>query len=82
VAVANGARVTYLVDGEGRTPHYLPDGSVLFPDYALRGRHRRDPLEAWWWRGLSPRERTMVCPADYFGQSEAHRCGPCKKCLT
>jgi len=59
----------------------LPDDSVIFPDYALRGRELDEPTTAPWWLGLSHREKTQVCPADFFGQSQHHRCGPCDKCL-
>lgn len=62
-------------------PDDLPDGSVIFPDYALRGRALGVPTSAPWWQRLSQRRRAMVCPTDFFGQSEAHRCGPCMKCF-
>lgn len=52
----------------------LPDDSVIFPDYPLRGKGRL-------WDGLTPRERKMLCPVDAFGKSETNRCGPCTRCL-
>ena len=77
VAQANGARVCYLTT-DGSLPE-LPDGSVIFPDYALRTRKPGD--DATWWNSLTPDQRRGVCPTDQFGQSEAHRCGPCRKCF-
>jgi hypothetical protein len=80
-----GCRICYLVDESGEVPAGLPDGSVLFPDYSLRGRdlvaQGRNSVRAPWWQSLTQRQRRMVCPADYFGQSESRRCGPCDKCL-
>lgn len=63
-------------------PRDLPDGSVIFPDYPLRGRELVDPTLHSWWQSAPRRVRLMTCPADFFGQSEQHRCGPCSKCLT
>ncbi len=60
----------------------LPQGSVIFPDYALRGRGLDEPTKTPFWRSLSNEQRKMVCSVDYFGQSEQNRCGPCVKCLT
>ncbi len=74
-----GLRLCYLtVDG---TVPSLPEGSVIFPSHELRGRDLANPLDAPWWQSLSKAERRMVCPPDFFGQSEHLRCGPCKKCL-
>jgi len=75
----HGLRLCYLTLG-GKLPT-LPPGSVIFPSHNLRGRDLERPLESWWWRGLRAEQRRMVCPADYFGQSELIRCGPCRKCL-
>jgi hypothetical protein len=75
-----GFRLTYLTV-DGALPDELPDGSVIFPDYRLRGRHLDDPTQGKWWQALGERRRRMVCGADYFGSSESYRCGPCKKCL-
>jgi hypothetical protein len=69
-----------IAPGAG-VPADLPPGSVVFPDYALRGRDLDEPTTAPWWQALSHEQRAMVCPTDFFGQSEAHRCGPCGKCL-
>ncbi len=73
-------RICYLTT-DGTLPENLEPGSVIFPDYALRGRDLPDPTSAPWWQGLTQEQRVMVCPTDFFGQSEAHRCGPCRKCL-
>jgi hypothetical protein len=72
-------RLSYLSTGE--VPENLPAGSVIFPDYPYRGRDLENPTSHSWWKDLSKEQRQMVCPADFFGQSEQHRCGPCKKCL-
>ena len=67
-------RLCYLtVDG---TVPRLPEGSVIFPDYSLRGTG-----EGSWFEGLPPEHKRMVCPVDTFGKSEAHRCGVCRKCF-
>lgn len=79
VAYEYGARICYLSD-DGHVPE-LPEGSVIFPDYDLRGRNLPEPTSAPWWQGLTHEQRAMTCPTDFFGQSEAHRCGPCTKCL-
>jgi len=75
-----GLRICYLTV-EGEIPDDLPDGSVIFPSYELRGRDLSRPKDAPWWQSLNQRQRKMVCPPDFFGQSEKLRCGPCKKCL-
>lgn len=62
-------------------PRSLPPDSVIFPDYALRGRSLEVPTSAAWWQSLTAEQRKQVCPTDFFGQSEAHRCGPCTKCF-
>lgn len=80
VARENGARLCYTATAEAPRVQ-LEDGSVIFPDYALRGRALAEPTSAPWWQSLPQRERAMVCPADFFGQSESARCGPCRKCL-
>jgi len=75
-----GFRICYMtVDG---TVPPLPEGSVIFPSYELRGRDLPDPKQAPWWQSLTLEQRRMVCPPDFFGQSEKNRCGPCNKCLT
>jgi len=84
-----GLRICYLTC-DGTVPDDLPSGSVIFPDYDLRARDGEDKLtgkklekmtDHSWWQGLSQEHRRMVCPPDFFGQSERHRCGPCSKCL-
>lgn len=79
VADLYNVRLCYL-SHDGQVPE-LPDGSVIFPDYPLRGREMPSPTDHVWWQSLTQRERAMVCPTDFFGQSEAHRCGPCRKCM-
>lgn len=75
-----GSRICYLtIDGE--VPENLPIGSVIFPAYELRGRDLLKPTQAPWWQSLNSRQRKMVYPPDFFGQSESYRCGPCRKCL-
>lgn len=74
-----GLRLCYLTV-EGEVPE-LPPGSVIFPSYELRGRDLAKPTDALWWQTLTLNQKRMVCPPDFFGQSEQHRCGPCKKCL-
>lgn len=75
-----GLRLCYLTVA-GEIPGDLPDGSVIFPSYELRGRNLARPTDAPWWKSINPHTRRMVCPPDFFGQSENFRCGPCKKCL-
>lgn len=74
------SRLCYL-SAEGEVPETLPAGSVIFPDYGLRGRDLERPTDAPWWQGLTPAQRKMVCSVDFFGPSRSNRCGPCKKCL-
>jgi hypothetical protein len=81
VASLTGARLCYLSTDLHDVPTGLPDGSVLFPDYPARGRELEDPTEHPWWQLRTPRQRKMVCPADFFGQSELIRCGKCTKCM-
>ncbi len=69
----HGVRLCYMSSG-GELPMYMRDGDVIFPDYELRGDSR-------WWTSLTQAQRRSICPADYFGQSEHHRCGPCRKCM-
>ena len=73
-------RLCYLTR-DGNVPDDMQKGDVIFPDYSLRGRELDDPTEHTFWKSLSSDYKKMVCPADFFGQSEQHRCGPCKKCL-
>lgn len=73
-------RICYLTI-DGTLPSDLPVGSVIFPDYSLRGRELSNPKEHPWWGSLFLDQQRMVCPVDFFGQSETMRCGPCNKCL-
>ncbi|MBI5005312.1 MAG: hypothetical protein HZC03_01780 [Candidatus Lloydbacteria bacterium] len=75
-----GFRICFMVT-EGDTIPDLPEGSVIFPSHELRGRDLESPTDAVWWKSLSLKQKRMVCPPDFFGQSEALRCGPCNKCL-
>jgi hypothetical protein len=77
VAKANGLRLCYMTV-DGTLPRLLPDGSVIFPDYTLRGGTERG---AAWFEALSPQYKSFVCPVDYHGKSEKRRCGPCDRCL-
>jgi nucleoside 2-deoxyribosyltransferase len=80
IVESNGNRICYMTS-DGSLPEDLPEGSVIFPDYKLRGRDMENPTDHFWWQGLSTEYRKMVCPGDFFGQSEKHRCGVCNKCL-
>jgi hypothetical protein len=80
-AEITGARLCYLVSAPDEVIPDLPPGSVIFPDYPLRGRSLPIATEHAWWQTITPEQRRQVCPADFFSQSENHRCGPCKKCL-
>lgn len=83
--VGSPVRLCYLVTQDGEYPRDLPDGSVLFPDYALRGACDASPAEARatsdWYQSLGSRERRMVCPVDFYGKAKNRRCGPCRKCI-
>jgi hypothetical protein len=81
VARAFGKRLCYLVSSPDEKIPNLPSGSVIFPDYPLRGRSLPVATDAPWWQSITQEQKRMVCPADFFGQSEEYRCGPCKKCL-
>lgn len=81
-ALKHGVRLCYLATSFRDFPTDLPPGSVVFPDYPLRGRSLPVATDAPWWQTLSHDQQKLVCPADFFGQSEAHRCGPCQKCLS
>jgi hypothetical protein len=81
VAKETGARLCYLVSEIDEVLPALPEGSVIFPDYPLRGRSLPIATDAPWWQSISIEQKRMTCPADFFSQSEANRCGPCRKCL-
>lgn len=72
-------RLAYLAT-DGTLPD-LPAGSIIFPDYSLRGRDLEKPTEHEWWKGLDYRQKKMVCPVDFLGKSKTNRCGVCRKCL-
>jgi len=72
-----GGRACYLTT-DGEVPEGLPEGSVIFPDYALRGGTEAGQA---WFAGLQPSYKAMVCPVDYHGKSEQRRCGPCSRCM-
>jgi hypothetical protein len=76
-------RICYMSQAPGDVPEDLPDGSVIFPDYPVRGRHLPVATDGVFWQGLKSRERKMTCPVDYFGLSEELRCGfaRCSKCM-
>jgi hypothetical protein len=74
------SRICYLSQ-DGAFPDNLKLKDVIFPDYQLRGRELEDPISHQWWKSLSIENQRKVCPADFFGQSNNHRCGPCSKCL-
>lgn len=75
-----GLRICYFSD-EGEFPSDLHPDSTIFPGYSLRGRELENPTEHPWWQKLSLADRKKVCPVDFFGQSENHRCGKCVKCM-
>lgn len=81
ISLQTGTRMCYM-SRDGAVPEDLTDNDVIFPDYSLRGRELANPTDHQWWQGLSAKHRRMVCVADFFGQSEHHRCGPCGKCLS
>lgn len=72
-SLGHAIRICYM-STKGEVPEDLPTGSVIFPDYPYR-KHTE------WFPTLAPHHQKMICPTDQFGQSEAHRCGPCKKCM-
>jgi hypothetical protein len=73
----DGLRLCYLT-GDGKVPDDLTDGSVIFPDYNLRGGTRAGQE---WFAGLSPQYKSFVCPVDFRGKAENRRCGPCDRCM-
>lgn len=72
-----GRRICYMTT-DGIVPEGLPDGSVIFPDYSLRGGNLAGQE---WLELLSPQYKSFVCPVDYHGKAENRRCGPCARCL-
>src|SRR5262249_31110945 len=63
---------------DGDVPGDLGDGSVIFPDYELRGGNSAGKT---WFDGFSPQYKSFVCPVDFHEKSENRRCGPCSRCL-
>jgi hypothetical protein len=63
---------------DGDVPPDLDDGSVIFPDYRLRGGNEAGQV---WFEGLTPQYKSFVCPVDFHGKAENRRCGPCDRCL-
>lgn len=84
-AIGAPVRLCYMVTGDGEVPADLPAGSVIFPDYALRGARGGSPAQqrasSPWWQSLTGEQRRMVCPVDFYSKSENNRCGPCRKCI-
>ncbi len=72
-----GLRLCYLTR-DGAIPGDLPNDSVIFPDYELRG---GTPKGAVWFELLQPRQKRMTCPVDMWGKADNRRCGPCDRCL-
>lgn len=73
-----GPRLCYLTLS-GVVPESLPDDSVIFPNYELRG---GTPRGRGWFADLPARNKAMVCPVDFHGKAPNRRCGPCDRCLT
>tara|TARA_Y100000310_G_scaffold344774_1_gene459403 strand:- start:7247 stop:8026 length:780 start_codon:yes stop_codon:yes gene_type:complete len=81
MAKRTGARITFLT--AGTLPKSFPvRDTVIFPDYHVRGSQLNKPTSSLWWNKLDLNQQKMVCPADFFGQGENRRCGPCDLCLT
>jgi hypothetical protein len=84
-AIGEPVRLCYMVTGDGHVPSDLPPGSVIFPDYSLRGSRGDTPNDqrasSSWWQSLTGEHRRMVCGVDFYGKSEKMRCGPCLKCI-
>lgn len=70
-------RLCFLTS-DGSLPADLDDGSVIFPDYQLRGGNEAGRT---WFEELTPQYKSFVCPVDFHGKSENRRCGPCDRCV-
>jgi hypothetical protein len=79
MAMLFGCRLCYLTQ-DGSIPSCLSKDDIIFPDYPLRGRDP-NPIDHVWYKQLPIEKKRLVCPADFFGQSEQHRCGPCFRCM-
>lgn len=79
-------RICYL-STDGEIPRELPPGSVVFYKYPDRYKSSDPKLRAQslretdYWQDLATDQRKMLCPPDFFGQSEMLRCGPCQRCM-
>ena len=74
-----GLRVCYeTIDGS--FPE-LEQDDVVFPDYDFRGRKLDKPTDHPWFQSMSKDQRRLPCVADFWGQSEKTRCGPCNVCM-
>ena len=76
--IQNTARACWMASAADEEIPPLPKDSVIFPVYSLR---QGTPDGAVWYGALSKKQARMVCPADYFGQSESMRCATCRRCL-
>lgn len=84
-------RLCYLTTDDGEVPSDLPEGSVIFPDYSLRGARNYTAEPAMqrecstFYQRLPQPQRRMLCPVDFYGKSEGNRCAPfgggCAKCI-
>jgi len=72
-----GGRICYLTH-DGVVPGDLPEGSVIFPDYAFRA---PEDAPSPWYDALPKEQKIMTCPVDHRGKSESRRCGPCERCI-
>lgn len=76
-----GHRICYMTL-DGKVPADLPTDSVIFWKHPARGLVRPDSLQrSPEWMSLTTAQKKMICPPDFFGQSEKLRCGPCRKCM-
>lgn len=79
IARKRGLRVCYeTVDGS--FPE-LEQDDVVFPDYDFRGRKLDKPTDHPWFKSMDKDQRRLPCVADFWGQSEKTRCGPCRVCM-
>jgi hypothetical protein len=78
------SRICYL-SHDGKVPANLPEGSVVFPDYAYRATVGTTPAakrdHSPFYQALTSSQRRGLCPVDFYGKSEQNRCGPCSKCI-
>lgn len=74
-----GLRVCYE-STDGSFPE-LEQDDVVFPDYDFRGRKLDKPTDHPWFQSMNKDQRRLPCVADFWGQSEKTRCGPCNVCM-